>query len=124
MVTEVEFEIAGPPVPCARPRVIRAPGRGVRTIMPKRTVDYEHRVALAGLAVRPEGWLLTQRYGLRVEVYRAERRGDWDNFGKAVSDGLNGVLWKDDALVLYATVSIVEDKKNPRTRVVVSVLDE
>jgi crossover junction endodeoxyribonuclease RusA len=124
MADSVEFEVAGPPVPCARPRVVRQPGRGVRTIMAKTTVDYESRVALQALARRPDGWRLDQIYSLRVEVYRPRRAGDWDNFGKSVSDGLNGVLWKDDSQVLYATVSIVEDKMNPRTRVVVQVLDE
>ena len=51
----VEFEVPGPPVPCARPRVVRQPGRGVRTIMAKTTVEYENRVALIALAHRPDG---------------------------------------------------------------------
>jgi Holliday junction resolvase RusA-like endonuclease len=30
---------------------------------------------------------------------------DWDNIGKAVSDSLNGLLWRDDSQVCFALVT-------------------
>jgi Holliday junction resolvase RusA-like endonuclease len=121
------FLVPGSPVPCARPRVVRQPGRGVRTIMPKATVDYESRVALVALSCRPEDWPLdAQRYSVDLFICRGEKRGDCDNFLKGVLDGLTGVLWKNDARVTKASVELVEagTKRVPHTFVVVEVLEQ
>lgn len=119
----IEFDIDGPPVPCARPRVVRK-GSTTRTFMPGKTVAYEQHVRAAGLARRPDGWPLDKRYQLTIEIYRAARRGDWDNFGKAISDGLQGVLWKNDGSIVDATVRIFEKSKDPRAHVTVEILDD
>lgn len=38
----------------------------------------------------------TARFGLVVRVYFFEHEGDWDNYGKIVSDACQGVLWAND----------------------------
>jgi len=106
------FTVPGAPVPCARPRVVRQAGRAPRTLMPARTVQYERQVRAA--VVRPPGWPLDAQYGLLVQVFRARRAGDWDNFGKSISDGLTGVLWGDDGQVSVAAVAMHDGDPDPR----------
>jgi Holliday junction resolvase RusA-like endonuclease len=88
------FEVAGEPVPKARPRVGR---RGGRT--PERTRSWEETV----------GWAAKQAYkgepvSCEVAVSavfhtRRTRPGDLDNLLKSVLDALNGIVWDDDIRV-------------------------
>ena len=48
------------------------------------------------------------RYEIDIEVHRAARRGDADNFLKAAKDSLNGVIWPDDRMVSKASVTLVD----------------
>lgn len=96
------------PVPCGRPRVVRQPGRGVCTVMPKRTVEFEQTVRLAGQAARPGGWNPEGFFRLDLEVRRARRAGDVDNFAKGVMDALNRVAWDDDSHVLELNARLVD----------------
>jgi Holliday junction resolvase RusA-like endonuclease len=103
------FTIPGPPVPKARARVVSrvdASGkRKTRGITPKRTEAYEKHVKLLAhyaLAQHTAPWPLhlAARYGLVVRVYFFEHEGDWDNYGKIVSDACQGVLWANDRQIV------------------------
>jgi Holliday junction resolvase RusA-like endonuclease len=51
-----------------------------------------------------------------------KRRRDADNCVKSICDGLNGVLWDDDAQVVEMSVRKDLDRDNPRAEVTVEVL--
>jgi len=94
------------PVPKGRPRVVRQAGRGVRTITPTRTVEFEHVVRLAAQAARPKDWELEGFFRVEIVVRRARRAGDVDNFAKACLDSLNRVAWNDDAQVVSLEIDL------------------
>lgn len=118
------FVIQGEPVPCARARVFSRGGiTTART--PAKTRAFEHLVAVTARVRRPSGWRLDwASYDLTVRVYRATRKGDGDNYAKAVADGCTGVLWKDDSRIHRWVIVIEDDLVHPRTEVMVSMTGE
>lgn len=105
MKPRLEFIVPGPPVPCARPRVIPLMRNGkpvlgmggrpiVHTFMPDTTVEYEERVGLftRRMLVANPAWqdVALSNVMLRVHLHfvRQHRRGDLDNFQKAALDGM------------------------------------
>lgn len=52
-----------------------------------------------------------------VHVYRAQRRGDLDNFAKVLGDALNGVMYHDDSQVVELHMWRHDDKAQPRVEV-------
>lgn len=116
------FIVPGAPVPCGRPRVV--PGKGAFT--PKRTRDYQALArTCAQFAINVARWKVgakTEQYAVNIEVFRATRRGDVDNYGKSILDALNGVAWLDDSQVQRLTVSRFDDPKRPRVMVIVERL--
>lgn len=134
-----EFTIPGEPVAKARARIVplmkdgkAVMGAGGRPIMtkytPEKTVIYENLVRLA--AERASAGTPPSRGALRLTVaavftipgswsgkkQRASvgapvtKRPDLDNVVKAIKDGCNGVLWRDDCQVaaLIATKTFGE----------------
>ena len=129
----ISFVVPGQPIGKGRPRIGKI-GQHARMFTPAKTVNYEGLVAHAAhiaMAGRPpldvpvtvnmriecqvpESWSLKkQRMALAGEI-RPGTKPDADNVIKAVFDGLNGVLWRDDALVcelhmrkLYSTMPSV-----------------
>ena len=101
----------GLPVPKARARVATS-RRGKRHgYTPKRTEEAEGALAVSLLAARCGAGLrvLSGRVALAVVVrFRRAARGDWDNYGKLVSDAGNKVAWADDRQIKRAVV-VVED---------------
>ncbi len=92
----LEFTVPGNPVPKARPRVLRS---GI-TYTPKTTKEYEQRIAwTAKAAWKGKPMLLDKGYGLTVHFGREAMRGDLDNLIKAVCDGLQGVIYRNDSQV-------------------------
>lgn len=90
--------VPGDPQPKQRPRVVRG-----RAYTPRRTSDYEQRIAAHALQARQEWqrgrdpWPLTGTYyEVRVAFTRDVLTGDSDNVAKSVMDGLRGVLFADD----------------------------
>jgi crossover junction endodeoxyribonuclease RusA len=121
VIRELHFVLLGPPVPCARARVVRVRGT-TRAITPDTTRRYENEIRKIALESRPDGWPLDARYRISLQVFRARAAGDWDNFAKAVCDGANGVLWEDDRRIFKAHVELVD--RDPVPRMVVDVYAE
>lgn len=133
-----ELTIEGEPVAKARPKLGIVAGHA-HAFTPKRTRQYDDIVR--NIAAREwgseRGILQNVAITMRITVHRgipaswpkkkqeAARRGelrpmgkpDWDNFGKAVSDGLNGIVYLDDALVVDASVAKWYSER-PRVEVV------
>lgn len=115
----IEFTVPGAPQGKGRPKVVKIAGF-TRMATPAKTVAYEGLVAhaaqqaMAGrqmlqdavacditiAAPIPASWSQRkQRQALAGEVLPTTKP-DADNVIKAVFDGLNGVLWRDDVLVV------------------------
>jgi Holliday junction resolvase RusA-like endonuclease len=115
--------VPGQPVAKGRPRVTTRGGRPA-TYTPAKTVAYEGLVAHAAAQVMDgapplEGPLrlaVTARFQLPKAASKARRalaatgqdwhtaRPDGDNVLKAVGDGLNAVLWRDDSQIAEASI--------------------
>ena len=122
--TLVTFFVPGPPTAKARPRVTTIHGRP-RLYTPAATARYEQRVALAGYAAMAGRPLLAGALSVAIEVrltvpaswsgkrqhraiageIRPTSRPDASNYVKSVEDGLNGVVWRDDAQVVDLRVT-------------------
>ena len=115
----IRFTVPGQPQGKQRPKIVKIGGFS-RMATPKATVAYEGLVAHAAqvaMAGRPPlqsavgcnvfidcqvpaSWSQKkQRMALAGEVL-PESKPDADNVVKAIFDGLNGVLWRDDVLVV------------------------
>jgi len=115
----IAFTVPGQPIGKGRPRVGKVGGHA-RLFTPAKTASYEGLVAhtaQAAMAGRPllEGAVAAnlfidcpvpaswsgkkQRAALAGEVLPTSKP-DADNVVKAIFDGLNGVLWRDDVLVV------------------------
>ena len=130
----VTFEVDGTPVPKGRPRFARR-GKFVSTYSPKTTVDYESKVSKA--AKQAMGSSEPLETPLAAYIYitlpipasyskkriaaclageeRPTKRSDIDNYCKAIFDGMNGIVYVNDSLVVnlhstknYGTVGMVE----------------
>lgn len=124
MTDQVSFSVPGEPVAKGRARATSIGGRA-RMYTPAKTERYESRVALfareamkgaepmsAPLSVRitavlpiPASW--SKRRQAQAEAHRIKpaKRPDADNLAKAVTDGCNGILWRDDSLIVDLHVS-------------------
>jgi crossover junction endodeoxyribonuclease RusA len=125
---KLQFVVPGPPVPKERARVVRRknplPGqRATTSFTPDKTAQYEAHVKLHALAARCKThrwpWQdTTAPFYVGIKIYRSQRRGDWDNFAKAITDACNGVLWHDDRQIVHATVAVRScDKGHERAEV-------
>lgn len=115
----IRLTIPGAPVGKGRPKVVKI-GGFTRMATPQKTVAYEGLIAHAAQqamqgrplldaavavnlfidAAVPASWSgKKQRMALAGEVLPTTKP-DADNVVKAVFDGLNGVLWRDDVLVV------------------------
>ena len=138
----VEFFVPGQPVGKGRPRATVRAGRA-RLYTPAKTEKYEARVALfaqqamAGRPVMagpvalsvtalfpiPTSWPKKRQAAARAGTEQHTKRPDADNCAKAILDGLNGVVWKDDSQVV--TLSIEKRYAEvPRVEVLVVPLTE
>jgi len=113
----IRFDIPGPPVGKGRPRATRVNGF-VNFYTPAKTRDYEKAVKTAGrmfckepldgpivlsMWVRmpvPKSWGKRLRQECLAGCVRPVFRPDLDNIVKAVFDGLNGICYEDDALIV------------------------
>lgn len=116
MIERMHLEVPGTPVPKARPRL----GKGGHTYTPKKTKDYELELKLMARSEmrgrkpfdgvltielcfhlpRPENW---PKWKQNESYVGHTSKPDWDNLSKII-DGLNGVVWIDDAQITDAHV--------------------
>jgi len=91
--------IPGQPIPAAR-----MTGRSKWTDQQAiRSNEYKKAVAEYAKYVYKIDHMLKGDMALDMTFLReGSRRADWDNLGKAISDGLNGVVYLDDKQVVKA----------------------
>jgi Holliday junction resolvase RusA-like endonuclease len=104
----VSFDVAGDPVPKARPRVVRKGGR-TWSYTPKRVTKWEKKVReeaekyfsepIDGPVALTIGFYLSRPKSRKKENY-VPVTPDLDNLEKAILDGLNEVAYEDDKLVV------------------------
>ena len=124
--SSVSFEIPGAPVAKGRPRLTTR-GGFARAYTPKKTASFEARVALAAqqamAGAEPiEGPVkltifvllpIPQSWSKKKQEMAANRdilpcsRPDLDNYLKAVCDGSNEIVWRDDSQVVRVDASKV-----------------
>lgn len=49
---------------------------------------------------------------IKIKVYVRGKGGDWDNYAKAICDGLNKIAYKDDSQIRKGQVEIISCSKN------------
>lgn len=131
--TAITFIVPGPPVPWARARL----GAG-RHYTDPRVAAYKRLVAqmaamymrgtepfggpvalslVAGMPI-PESWPKARREAAQLGQIAPGSKPDWDNIGKGISDALNGIVYRDDAQIVQASV---EKRYSASPSVVVTV---
>ena len=115
MIEPLQFTVPGQPVGKGRPRIGRV-GAHARMFTPEKTASYESlvkhaaHVAMAGAkpiegacGVRmritlsvPASWSKKKQAQALAGAVRPTTKPDADNVVKAVFDGMNGVVWRDD----------------------------
>lgn len=138
-VDVIRFVVPGPAIGKGRPRVGKI-GEHARLFTPAKTVAYEGLIAHAGQAAMADRPLIEGAVcvvlDIRVEVAaswsqkkRAQalagaifptKKPDIDNVEKAIFDGLNGVVWRDDVQV----VDVVKRKRYAETPGVTVEIEE
>ena len=119
----ITFSVDGIPVAKGRPRFKRV-GNFVQTYTPNKTATWEETVkqaaknamgstdlletpvtmALYFRLPMPQSWSKKRKEGALKGLEAPTKKPDWDNLGKAVSDALNGVIFKDDSQIVSAHV--------------------
>lgn len=119
----VQFLVPGEPIGKGRPRIGKV-GSHARMFTPTKTANYEGLIALAGTEAMVgrsllEGPVMVElRIVMAIPASKSKRwkaqalagevfptkKPDMDNVIKAIYDGLNGVVWKDDVQVVDAFV--------------------
>ena len=134
MTFMVTFMVEGTPVPKGRPRFARR-GKFVSTYSPKNTVEYETKVSESAKLAMGASEPLETPVGAYIYItlpvpasYSKKRteaclsgqekptkKSDIDNYCKAIFDGMNGIVFVDDSLVVslhatkvYGTIGMVE----------------
>lgn len=119
----VVFDVPGQPQGKGRARIVKVGGFS-RMATPETTVAYEGLVAhsaqqaMAGrppiegavvvrLTIRcqiPASWSARKKKQALIEEIVPTTKPDIDNVAKAIFDGCNGVLWKDDSQISTALI--------------------
>jgi Holliday junction resolvase RusA-like endonuclease len=134
MTFMVTFMVEGTPVPKGRPRFARR-GKFVSTYSPKTTVVYESKVSESAKLAMGASEPLETPVGAYIYITlpvpasyskkrtqaclsgqeRPTKKSDIDNYCKAIFDGMNGIVFVDDSLIVslhatkvYGTVGMVE----------------
>lgn len=120
----VVFAIPGQPVAKSRPQFARQ-GSFVRTYTPEKTATYENLVKLFATQAMsgrppiegpvelwldinlqiPASWSKKRQREAAAGLVAATKKPDADNVLKAVKDGMNGIVWLDDAQAVEYRIS-------------------
>lgn len=120
----IEFLIPGQPVAKGRPKFARR-GNFTTTYTPEKTVNYETLVKLTAAEVMagaapmagpvqvrmvinlqiPQSWSKKRQAMAEAGQIAATKKPDADNVLKAVKDGMNGIVYCDDAQAVELAVS-------------------
>lgn len=123
MADIIAFTVPGQPQGKGRAKIVKIGGFS-RMATPERTVAYEGLVALAAQQAMGERQLLDGPVAVTMELecqvpaswskrkqqqallgeIRPTTKPDADNTAKAILDGCNGVLWRDDVQVVELSV--------------------
>ena len=115
MITNVAFNVPGEPQGKGRAKIVKIGGFS-RMATPQKTVAYEGMVAHAAAAAMancppfegdcrleldivctvPASWSAKKRAQALAGAIRPGKKPDSDNVIKAICDGMNGVVWRDD----------------------------
>jgi Holliday junction resolvase RusA-like endonuclease len=138
---QIVFTVPGTPIAKGRAKFARR-GAFVTTYTPKETVQYENLVRLAAqeamagadpfdtpvaLTVAiylpiPQSWSKKKQEKARTGLIGATKKPDADNVLKALKDGMNGVVYIDDARITDVTLQ-KRYALSPRVDVVARSLD-
>ena len=110
----IRLVIRGDVIPAARPRF-----SGRRCYQPKRNREYRERVQSAAKLAMAGASPLKCEICAAVKLYRRYKRSV-DNHLKAIFDGLNGIVFVDDAQIVRCVVEKHTDKENPRAEIFLS----
>lgn len=136
----IKFSIPGEPQGKGRARVVKIAGF-TRMATPQKTVAYEGLAAMAAHAAMgstapfdgacsihveavfaiPKSMSQVKQAQALAGVIRPTKKPDGDNILKAICDGINGVVWRDDVQAVDARV-IKSYGKTPGVYVMVEVL--
>ena len=124
MKTTIMLNIPGEPVPQGRPRFHSRNGF-VSVYDPPASKKYKEYVAnfakehyawnpIEGMVMMncnfylpiPKSWPKKKQEMARNHEIRPSAKPDWDNYAKAMCDGLNGVLYKDDGQIVESSVKL------------------
>ena len=139
MTNELQFTVPGHPVGKGRAKAARR-GKFITMYTPEKTANYEGLIAHAAhiamngnpmftkpcaveLDVRlqiPDSWSSKKKKMASEEMIGATKKPDLDNVLKAILDGMNGVVFKDDVQV----VRISQQKRYAETPGVVVIVRE
>jgi Holliday junction resolvase RusA-like endonuclease len=115
----IQFTIPGEPVGKGRPRATTINGMA-RMYTPKKTASYEGRVIDAFMRAggvmlggniamtihatfsMPVSWSMKKRQAM--DGAYCTKKPDADNVLKVVADALNGIAYRDDAAIVYASI--------------------
>jgi Holliday junction resolvase RusA-like endonuclease len=115
----IQFTIPGEPVGKGRPRATTINGMA-RMYTPKKTASYEGRVIDAFVRAggvmlggniamtihatfsMPVSWSMKKRQAM--DGKHCCKKPDADNVLKVVADALNGIAYRDDAAIVYASI--------------------
>lgn len=102
------------PLPKERPRL----GKYGNTYTPSKTKTYEE---LIGLKAKEQikNPTLKKCSVFIVFGFKKKTKADIDNLAKAVLDGMNGIVYKDDNQIEWLTVVKYENQKNDGVRITV-----
>lgn len=140
MITNIAFTVPGEPQGKGRAKIVKIGGFS-RMATPAKTVAYEGLVAMAAQQAMRGGDPLACACAIEVECVfslpksmskkhriealagrmRPTKKPDGDNVLKAVCDGINGVVWKDDVQAVDSRV-IKRYGETPGVHVRVAVL--
>lgn len=119
MITNVAFIVPGEPQGKGRPRFSTIGGHA-RMFTPAKTAAYEGLVAHAAqqamkgheplegalvvealcFKLPPASWSNKRKQAALIGEIRPTGKPDGDNIAKAIGDGGNGVVWRDDAQIV------------------------